>query len=438
MTDTNGFTRHNESLPPAVAQLADELRALDTLPADDRVLARIARSRAEGARVLLPTTEMPTTGTPASGWAASASAATSAYTGGITRWRWSMLAAGVAATGAVALWGPDAESGAPGAEARGTAAAAIATERATVPAAAASRARDSASPTANPARELAGLLTPWPVMAQAQRPGTPPSVPFPPITQVDPSRLAPGRRSYVRLSANAYHELVPHQTYDISVDSARQGGRRLWRVVVEQPLARALEAPPQVGRLVDTLWLDGATLRPRQRRYEAGVLNVRQSFSDTALVETDSIDAGRLGPTSRGSRVPFRFGTTKRLVSSHIFVPSEAALRVLLRALRLAPGWRGSIGVLSGGSRMFAIGQPTLLNLRVAGVDTVQTFSGRFACWRVLLETGAEPEVWLVSQETGETILTDGPYDSTYPRSRSYLVSGFEETRRIPAVRLRP
>ena len=87
---------------------------------------------------------------------------------------------------------------------------------------------------------------------------------------------------------------------------------------------------------------------------------------------------------------------------------------------------------------MFAIGQPTLLNLRVAGVDTVQTFSGRFACWRVLLETGAEPEVWLVSQETGETILTDGPYDSTYPRSRSYLVSGFEETRRIPAVRLRP
>lgn len=430
MTDDTESTRNDESLPPAVAHLAAELRALDRLPADDRVLARIGRSRAEGARVLLPTMD-----TPASGWAASVSAATSAHVGGTIRWRWGMLAAGVAAMGAVAIWGPDAGHGAPEASERGTGASATVAEPA---AAAASRAGEAASPSANPALELAGLLTPWPVIAQAQRPGTSPSVPFPPITQVDPSRLVSGRRSYVRLSANAYHELVPHQTYDITVDSVRLEGRRLWRVVVQQPLARALEAPPQLGRLVDTLWLDGATLRPRQRRYDAGVLNVRQSFSDTSLVETDSIDAGRLGPTPRGSRVPFRFGTTKRLVSSHIFVPSEAALRVLLRTVPLAPGWRGSIGVLSGDSRMFAIGQPTLLNLRVAGVDTVQTFSGRFACWRVLLETGAEPEAWYVSQETGETILTDGPYDSTYPRSRSYLVSGFEETRRIPAVRLRP
>lgn len=410
-------------LPDEVAEFVAAARALE-IPAGDALLARIQQSRTEGGRMLLPTATPPTP-------ALRSSEST-------VRWRWGMLAAGVAAIGAVALWQSVEGTGRiekPG-QVGSTVASASRQPNGPGSRDAAASPSTAGSPAASPSRELAGLLAPWPVIAQAQQPSAPPAAPFPPITQVDPSRLVVGRRSYVRLSGNAYHDLVPHHTYDVTLDSARVGGRRLWRVVVEQPLMRSLKAPAAIGKLMDTLWLDGMTLRPRQRHYQAGVLNVRQTFSDTAFSEAVSIDTSRLGPQPRSGRVPFRFGTTKRLAASHLFVPTEAALRVLLRALPLGSGWRGSIGVLSGDSRMFAIGQPTLVNLRVAGVDTVQTFSGRFACWRVLLETGAAPEVWHVSQETGETILTDGAYDSTYPRSRSYLVSGFEETRKVPAVRL--
>jgi hypothetical protein len=425
-----------EPLPPDVDAFAAELRSRQ-LAATDALLVRIQQDRARGVRVLLPTGA--TDGQPtAPSMLNSASPSSGAPTGASTApraWRWGMLAAGVAAVAAIALWrplaGPSEVGDAPSLAATEVAGGATASAEASPAAPAA------ASP--SPASALAGLMSPWPVLAYAQSPSAPPPAPYPPITQVDVSRLVPGRRSYVRLSGNAYHELLPHQTYDVSVDSIRLSGRRSWRVVVTRPIGRSLTTSAADAQSGDTLWLDGSTLRPRLRRYQSRDLRMRQTFSDTTLAETDSIDSrGRPMPPGAKPRV-FGISSSKQLDRSRIFVPSEAALRVLLRALPLGPGWRGSVAVLSGGSRdqPISLGSPTVLNLRVAGTDTVQTFSGRFVCWRVLLETGAEPEVWHVSQETGETILTDGAYDrTTYPQSRSYLVSGLEETRRVPPVRV--
>jgi hypothetical protein len=110
-------------------------------------------------------------------------------------------------------------------------------------------------------------------------------------------------------------------------------------------------------------------------------------------------------------------------------------LRVVLSALPLTAGWRGSIGVLEGDSRLFAMGPSGYRNVHVAGIDTVQTFSGRIEAWRVELQSGGEPERWSVSRETGETLLTQGPFDVSYPESRSWLVGGFREMNRLVPVR---
>lgn len=417
-----------EPLPPDVDAFAAELRSRQ-FSATDALLVRIQQDRARGVRVLLPTggtDEQPTApSTPTSEAPSSAPRA----------WRWGMLAAGVAAVAGIALWRPLAVPSEVG-DAPSLAATEVA-GGATAPADASPAAPAAASP--SPASALAGLMSPWPVLAYAQSPSAPPPAPYPPITQVDVSRLVPGHRSYMRLSGNAYHHLLPHLTYDISLDSVRLGGRPTWRVVVTRPIGKRLESPRADALSADTLWLDGFTLRPRQRRYENGDLRVRWAFADTMLIKSDSIDSNWRRPALPGKRLRYAWRDTTPLDRSRVFVPSEAALRVLLRALPLATGWRGSVAVLSSSSRSepYSPGSPTVLNMRVAGTDTVQTFSGRFVCWRVLLETGAEPEVWHVSQETGETILTDGAYDrTTYPQSRSYLVSGLEETRRVPPVRV--
>jgi hypothetical protein len=84
-----------------------------------------------------------------------------------------------------------------------------------------------------------------------------------------------------------------------------------------------------------------------------------------------------------------------------------------------------------------SLGVPRFLNLHVAGVDTVQTYSGRFPCWRVQLDVGETPELWFVSQETGETLLSRGAFGPVYTKSEVRLLYGFEETRQAPRLQRR-
>ncbi len=84
---------------------------------------------------------------------------------------------------------------------------------------------------------------------------------------------------------------------------------------------------------------------------------------------------------------------------------------------------------------MFALGPAGFRNARVVGIDTVPLFGGRVEAWRVELESGGEPERWLVSRETGETLLTQGPLVVNYPDSRSWLIEGVPERNRLVPVR---
>jgi hypothetical protein len=112
----------------------------------------------------------------------------------------------------------------------------------------------------------------------------------------------------------------------------------------------------------------------------------------------------------------------RTLDSTRLYVPYEQSLHLLLQSLPLREGWRGSIQVPE---QLGAVYSKTLpLNMRVAGVDTVAVFRDRYPTWRVLVETGPDPEVWHVRQTTGEVLLVEQRYRGGALKAKRYLVGG--------------
>ncbi|WP_396216610.1 hypothetical protein [Gemmatimonas sp.] len=397
-----------ETLPAEVQQLVDALQSSAADDADELLLTRIQASRAAGVRVLVPVPVVDTE---------SAEELERAW----TRARVSVLVAGVAATALIALYRPITAPSAVN----------IAPLAASVPAASVS----PASPAADgvgASNAMAALLSPWPRVAYAQQPAGGRAGPYSSISGLNADRVVPGVRSYVRLSANAYHDALPHEAYEMAVDTVRLGGRRALRIVTTTLAPRPLRGLPRT----DTLWLDRMSFHPLRRRIDLEAMRIDQDFTDSLLTERVSMFPLMASqPTRRPAQRPFSWRQTIRFDRSRLFVVSESMLRVVLSALPLRAGWRGSIGVLEGESRMFALGPAGFRNARVVGIDTVQLFWGRVEAWRVELESGGEPERWLVSRETGETLLTQGPLDVNYPESRSWLIEGLPERNRLVPVR---
>lgn len=278
-------------------------------------------------------------------------------------------------------------------------------------------------------------LSPWPRVAFAQSPGAADrNAPYPGLTTLDVSRLKPGRRSYLRSVGNALHSLLPYTTYTVELDSAVVEKQRTWCLVTVTQTSTGLAENSERNAQHDTVWLRRNDLRPIRRSHYAGFLRMRQTFTDSTLVETDSLIASP-GKTLRNGMtlMPFRSGTVRKLDASVPFVPTEETMRLVLRAAPLHDRWRASVGALSGDNRSFAMGEREYLNLRVDGARDVQTLSGRYATWRVVIETGPKPEVWYVSKETGETLLTEGSWGVSYPVSETRLMYGLEETKRVSA-----
>ena len=284
-----------------------------------------------------------------------------------------------------------------------------------------------------PTESLAESFSPWPRVAYAQAPSAASAnAPYASLGSLVVSRLRPGRRSYLRSVGNDHHALLPYSTYTVQLDSADLDKQRVWCLVTVTQTSTGLADNHERGAEHDTVWLRRSDLRPIRRARYAGYLHVRQSFTDSTLVETDSLIASPATLLPKGmSLMPFRHGTTRRLDARIPFVATEASMRLLLRAAPLHERWRASVGVLTGDNRSFAMGEPGYLNLRVDGSHDIQTLSGHYATWRVVLETGVRPEVWYVSKETGETLLTEGSWGVSYPVSETRLLYGFEETKRV-------
>ncbi|QJR37993.1 hypothetical protein [Gemmatimonas groenlandica] len=279
-------------------------------------------------------------------------------------------------------------------------------------------------------------LSPWPRVAFAQSPGAADrNAPYPGLAALDVSRLKPGRRTYLRSVGNALHALLPFTTYTVELDSAVLEKQRTWCLVTVTQTSTGLAENSERNAQYDTVWLRRNDLRPVRRSRYAGFMRMRQTFTDSTLVETDSLIAPRGKRLRNGmTLMPFRNGAFRKLDTHIPFVPTEETMRLLLRAAPLHERWRASVGALSGDDRSFAMGESEYLNLRVDGSRDIQTLSGRYATWRVILETGRKPDVWYVSKETGETLLTEGAWGVSYPVSETRLMYGFEETNRQPSA----
>ncbi len=293
---------------------------------------------------------------------------------------------------------------------------------------------------------LAAVMSMWPDQtAQDALPSTATAqrnAPYPSFVALDDSRLKPGRRSYLRSVGNTMHALLPSSTYTVELDSAVLDQQRTWCLVTVTQTSTGLSENNERDAQYDSVWLRRDDLRPVRRSSYAGYLRMRQTFTDSSLAEIDSIVSApgtsqRNGALNGPTFIPFGKETIKTLDAQMLYVPTEETMRLLLRAAPLHKRWRASVGLLSGDSRTFAAGTRAYLNLRVDGTRNVQTLSGQFATWRVVLETGATPEVWYVSKETGETLLTEGSWSLRYPVSETRLLYGFEETKRASLVRER-
>jgi hypothetical protein len=414
-------TQHYDALPPDVAALVRDLHALPTPEPPDALYARIAESRRSGLRVLVPDSPSVNPRTRA------------------RRWPWVLLA-GCAAGSAFVLWQPS-----PGVGGRRAMSPAVSTQAAAATPDSAHDQADRALPSGSEStsrESLASLIAPWPQLAYAQ--GTSSAAPYPPISNIDTRRLRFGERVYLRESANAYHDFLPHDVWRTKLAAVVHRGVPAIRLVWER-IDRWLEVDSNfLPEPFDTLWLRASDLRPL--RHVRGMADTKDltTFSDSLVTEQTIIDTAamavrrrKLGRPEPKYPLPTGWTTSFRIDKSRPFVNREEVLRLLLRAAPLGPGWKASITVRSDGiNNITARDQTQFLNLRVAGLDTLQLFNGRVEAWRVELDTGAEPEVWQVSRATGETLTTRGRYDRNYPRTRTIIVGGLELSEKLPPVRL--
>ncbi len=300
----------------------------------------------------------------------------------------------------------------------------------------------------SPAATLGRLFAPWPQIAYAQSPGVAREPAYPPIVITNTSRLVAARRTFVRSVASDYHALLPSAVFEVETSRSMHKGVPVWVVVTRTPSHSAVTDPASGEmRRFDTLWLRADNLRPLERRNHMGAgglleqlfsaTNVKESFRVDFLAQrarTRTVQGTRI-TSARDANLVDTF--THPIDSGRIVVNTEAAMRVLLRSVSLTNTWKGSIGVQAHAFAPALIGAREYLNLRVTGVDTVQTFNGRFPCWRVLLDLGKNPGIWHVSQETGETLLAEGPWGESYAASETRLIYGLEETHQAPRLKVR-
>lgn len=304
----------------------------------------------------------------------------------------------------------------------------------------AARPMQGTTPSAATGGELAQWLSPFPTAAYAQT-GMPAA--YAAASGINTQRLVTGRREYVRLSANDYHDFIPDSRTETSLEKTTHNGRGAWRLVTTMQTARtqrSYKLPSGFQAIVDTTWLDARTLRPMERRLHASIMHVHEVFSASEGVMTFQLLIPKeMQEPKRDPRLDAPHTWKFTLDSTRPLVASEDGLRLLLRTLPLSDGWKGSIAVpVDQGSVVSGTGgKPRTINLRVAGTDTVQLYSGRYPTWRVLIELGDKPAIWSVSKETGETLITNGSNGLAYPESKTYLMYGLEETKQAPSVRRR-
>jgi hypothetical protein len=190
--------------------------------------------------------------------------------------------------------------------------------------------------------------------------------------------------------------------FTIMVREAEWHGRQAWLVSQRQVMARHWSET--MSTPLDTAYFERATLRPTYAVIGGKHFRLVRWFTGDTVREW--LDIGGAHPRSWRVAAQIPGAPDAPLALSW----ARVDLTLLLQALPLERGWRGSVYSvrLVGPDPSKAPFVP--LDLRVVGSGRIEVPAGRFDCWKVELREGKETETVLtlwVSKDRGWPIKTE-------------------------------
>ena len=236
---------------------------------------------------------------------------------------------------------------------------------------------------------------------------------YPLIARIQPTRVRAGRWTYEGSTIGDGVFTTSHgQPRTIVIAAGDFEGKPVWVA------SSSME-------MLDTVLVDRATLRPLRNVRPMRHARLVQQFSH------DSIDELLyLGPppkererTLRGAAVLPDLGLGPMLVSW-----SPHSLEMLVQALPLTRGWRGSVYSANWVTMATRFPTFTALDLRVTGTERVTVPSGTFDYWRLEEREGDDKSVLWVSKDQGWLVMTR---HTSSDGSRKWRTEWISETRLV-------
>jgi hypothetical protein len=263
--------------------------------------------------------------------------------------------------------------------------------------------------TGSPYPDIAATLLFWPPDALAQDAGPPRAPRYEPV-RLEAERARGGTWTYQNCTVfdevpAACRGRPTTTTSTIMVGEATWHTRPTWLVSQRQARARVGSPTDTIRTPLDTAYFERTTLRPIYAALGGDRFRLIRSFTGDTVRE--ALDIGGAHPRSwrRTARIP------GALDAPLVLQWAGVDLTLLLQALPLERGWRGSVYSvrLVGADPSRAPFVP--LDFGVVGSGHVEVPAGRFACWKVELREGKSVVTLWVSKDRGWLVktVTRGP-----------------------------
>ena len=200
---------------------------------------------------------------------------------------------------------------------------------------------------------------------------------YPLIVDAEPTHVVAGRWTYEGLWITDGVFASPQGQRAIGVAAGSYKGRPAWVIMGSTPR--------------ETVFVDRVTLRPlRRARYGRQGLLIQEFAPDSVAEQRHS---GVPPGEQRYQAVAALPGPAK---TPYVVSSSPYSLELLMQALPLARGWRGSVYTVNWVTVTDWLPAFTPLDLRVTGVEQVTVPAGTFDCWKVeVRETNEQSFVWV-------------------------------------------
>jgi hypothetical protein len=235
-------------------------------------------------------------------------------------------------------------------------------------------------------QDVAAALSFWPRAAMAQQPGPPRAPRYELVRHLDADRAVHAGTWRYDVCTTIDDALTKCRSrLTIEVRESQREQRPAWLMI--QRLATVRDWSPRLDTIhvpPDTTYFTRQTLRPIAWSIVGHSIRVERHFDFDSVHETLDIT----GPDARSWRVS---GSLPGAADAPLVLRwARYDVALLLQALPLARGWRGSVysvGLIGPAPR----GSPfPPLDMKVVASDRIDVPAGRFDCWRVEMRIGDE------------------------------------------------